>query len=335
MTKRAFSLGAAAFLITTALIDARTAQAQPDRDPNQVVARVGNNAITVGEFERRLAKLPRFQLSTYGQTPAEIRRGFLEKVLIPEYLYAQGALAKGMDNEIDTRTRMRDVLKSATLREVKEKGEAQTPVSDADVAAYYAAHRAQFDSPPRYAIWRILLASKDEAASVLAEARKDPTPKTWNELARARSLDKATNQRGGNLGFVTESGDSSDGKIRVDPSVVNAVKAAKDGELIDHPVAEGAGWAVVWRRSSVPEVHRPLKQEEQNIRRILAHERSVGSQDKLIASLRERDVKNVNTSVLDLLEVTSTGQLGPRGKPGRIYRKPGANAPENTPRGLR
>jgi peptidyl-prolyl cis-trans isomerase C len=335
MNKCAFALGAVAFVLATSVLDGRRAHAQPERDPNQVVARVGNTAITIGEVERRMSKIPRFQLATYGGNPAEIKRAFVDKVLIPEHLFAQGSVSRGLDKEMDARTRVRDVLKSATLRETREKGESQTPVSDAEVKTYYASHRAQYDSPPRYAIWRILVASKEDAASILSVAKKDPTPKTWNELARTRSLDKATNQRGGNLGFVSDAGDSSDGKIRVDQSVVTAAKGVKDGELVAQPVADGSGWSVVWRRSSVPEVHRTLREEEQNIRRLIAHERTLGLQEKLVASLRERDVKNLNTSVLDLLEVSSSGQLGPRGKPGRVYRKPGASIPEGTPRGLR
>lgn len=335
MNKRALATGAAVFVLTSVALLQRGAQAQPERDPNQVVVRIGTAAITVGEFERRIAKLPRFQLATFGDTPDQIRRTFLEKVLIPEYLFAQAAADRGLDQDLDVRGRTRDVLKSAALRDVRDKVSGQSPVSEQEVRAYFEAHKSQYDAPARYAIWRILVASRQEAAELLAAAKKDPTPKTWNELARTKSLDKSTNQRGGNLGFVTEAGDSSDGKIKVAQSVVAAAKAVKDGELVDQPVQEGAGWAVVWRRSTVPEVHRTLREEEQNIRRQIAQERSQGQQDKLITELRERQVKNVNTSAMDLIEISSTGQLGARGKPGRVYRKPLAGPPENTPRGLR
>jgi len=335
MNKRALAIGAAAFLLSSVVLSQRGAQAQPERDPNQVVVRIGSEAITVGEFERRITKLPRFQLATFGTTPAEIRKAFLEKVIIPEYLFAQAAKQGDVEQDIEVRGRVRDVLKSSTLRELREKGAGQTPVTEQEVRLFYESHKAQYDSPARYAIWRILVASKDEAAALIAAAKKDPTPKTWNELARTKSLDKSTNQRGGNMGFVTETGDSSDGKIKVALSIIGAVKAVKDGELVEQPVPEGSGWAVVWRRSSVPEVHRSLREEEQNIRRQIAQERVQSLQEKLLAGLRERGVRDVNPSVLDLIEISSTGQLGARGKPGRVYRKPSAGPPESTPRGLR
>jgi peptidyl-prolyl cis-trans isomerase C len=335
MNIRAYVWGVAAFAVTAIAIDTGPAHAQPDQAAEQVVARVGSSAITVGELNRRLGKIPKFQLATYGSSPDEVRRTFLQKVVIPEYLFAQAAQEQGIDLDFEVRGRLRDVLKGSVLREVREKGEAKTPVTDSEVAAYYNLHKAKYETPPRYAIWRILVASKQEAEQLIAEAKKDPTPKTWTELARTKSLDKSTGMRGGNLGFVSDSGDSSDGKLVVAKAIVDAVKTVKDGELVDQPVAEGAGWAVVWRRSSVPEVRRSLQQEDQNIRRTIAHERTVSTQEKLLSSLRERDLSNLNAAVLELVEVTSSGQVGARGKPGRIYRKANAGAPESTPRGLR
>lgn len=170
---------------------------------------------------------------------------------------------------------------------------------------------------------------------MLAEAHKDPSPKNWQELARKHSLDKATAMKGGALGWVTEAGDSADSKLKVDKLVVDAAKAVKDGELAPAPVQEGSGWAVVWRRSSMPEQHRTLEQEGLNIRQNLQRERAMDSQTKTIAALREKYVSGVNPQALELIEVTSSGEIAPRGKPGRVYRKPSAGPPEHAPRGLR
>lgn len=333
MRQRALLLGASALMVAIAGSGGGV-QAQPDHDPNAVVARVGTEAITVGEMERRMARIPRFQLATFGETPEQIRRGFLDKVLVPEYLMSQGARQRGVDSELDTRVRERDVLKSSVLKQLRAEGAEKIQISDVEIAKYYQDHKAEFDSPPRYAIWRILVPTRADADRVLAEVHKDPSPKNWQELARKHSLDKATAMKGGALGWVTEAGDTTDAKIKVDKAVVEAAKGVKDGEFA-HPVQEGSGWAVVWRRSYMPEQHRTLEQEGMNIRQNLQHERAMESQTKTIAALKEKYVTGVNPQALELLEVSSSGQVGARGKPGRVYRKPAAGGPEQTPRGLR
>jgi len=334
MRQRAMLLGAAALLI--ALVGSGGGlQAQPDRDPNAVVARVGTEAITLGEMERRMARIPRFQLATLGETPEQIRRAFLDKVLVPEYLMSQAARQRGVDKEYDTRVRERDVLKSSVIKQLRNESAEKIQVSDADIARYYQEHKSEFDSPARYAIWRILLPARADAERVLAEAKKDPSPKNWQELARKHSLDKATALKGGALGWVTEAGDTADAKIKVEKGLVAAVKELKDGEFAPAPVQEGSGWAVVWRRSFMPEQHRTIEQEAMNIRQTLQRERSTDVQAKTIAALKERHVTGVNPQALELLEVNSSGQIGPRGKPGRVYRKANAGPPEPTPRGLR
>ena len=49
---------------------------------------------------------------------------------------------------------------------------------------------------PRVAIWRILVGSREEGVKVIDEVKKDNSVKRWTDLARERSLDKATNMRG-------------------------------------------------------------------------------------------------------------------------------------------
>ncbi|NVL83695.1 hypothetical protein HWN75_26335, partial [Escherichia coli] len=75
-----------------------------------------------------------------------------------------------------------------------------------DVRRYYDENRSRFDSPERINLWRILCKTREEAATVLESAKREPTIAKYNDLARDHSIDKATNLRGGNLGFVGPDG---------------------------------------------------------------------------------------------------------------------------------
>ena len=89
--------------------------------------------------------------------------------------------------------------------------------------------------PERINLWRILCKTRDEAATVLEAARRDPTIAKYNDLAREHSIDKATNLRGGNLGFVGPDGASNEAGVKVDPALVKAAQTVKDGELVPQP----------------------------------------------------------------------------------------------------
>jgi peptidyl-prolyl cis-trans isomerase C len=259
----------------------------------------------------------------------------LEKVLIPELLFAQGALDRGLLKDETVRMRRRDLLKSALLGHLRQKFAKPEEIPAVAVANYYRANIDRYRTPARYAIWRILVATRKQAEDILAQAKKEPTPKKWGELARQYSLDKSTHMRGGNLGFVTEDGVSTNKKVRVDKALVDAAKGVRDGEFVPTPVSEGSGFAVVWRRGSMPAVNRTLEDEQATIRKILAREQGRAKQKELLDNLRDKYVGNVSDKALNLITVTSTGSLTAQAKPGRLKRRAGRGAPTHTPRGLR
>ena len=87
--------------------------------PVAVVARVGTRTITAADLERRLNNVPPFQLRSFGSTPDEIRRGFLERVLVREALFAQGAEDKGFTERDDVKDRIRGVMRNAMLAKLR------------------------------------------------------------------------------------------------------------------------------------------------------------------------------------------------------------------------
>jgi peptidyl-prolyl cis-trans isomerase C len=309
--KRAF---AAAFVLV-----ALSARADGDPRRAQTCVTVGDRTITVGEVEDRLAQVPAFQLRTFGNTDAEIRKGFIEQVIIPEALWSQGAKARHIDTHVPTRFDLDRARAQATLRALKARLGPPQNVSMDDVQAFYDKNKARYDAPERHQIWRISCATREEAQSVIAEAKKDPTVPKWNKLARDHSLDKATYLRGGNVGFVTLEGQSNETGLKIEPAVAKAAATVKDGEIVPDPVAEGSGFAVVWRRGTVGASHRAVTEVKEEIQWKILREREEDEKKKLLADLRAKNLKEVNPEILTGIDVAPPdGVIVPRKRPGQV-----------------
>jgi peptidyl-prolyl cis-trans isomerase C len=323
---RASKLFAAGIALFATAWQARIVHADVSPDEVTVVARVGARTITAADVSRRIAQVPPFQLRAFGKTPDEVRRAFVEKVMVREALLAQGAVDSKLAERDEVAERVRGVLRNAMLARVRADAGSGAPISDAEVKQYYEANAAKYHAPARVQIWRIQAASREDAAALLADIKKDPTPKHWNEVAREKSLDRATNLRGGNLGFVAPDGTTSEAGLKVDPAVLAAVNSAKDAELLPAPVQDGERWSVLWRRQSMKPVDRGLDMEAPLIRPILAHERGESRARALVEKLREGYVTDLNPDVVDMLEVSSTGDLQPVRRPGTMQARKPLNA---------
>lgn len=306
----------------------------PSDGSDRVVAKVGDAAITVGELERRLGMIPPFQLQVYGSTPEEVKRNFLTKVLIPEMLFARGAMERGKHEDPEVRARQRDLLKTSLLMQIRRDTAKEAKITPDQIEKYYKENIDRYRTPARVAVWRILVADRSLAEKLIDEARKDPTPKAWSELAKTHSLDKSTSMRGGNLGFLTADGTSADGKTKVSSELAKAAFAVRDGEVVGEPVPEGSGFAVVWRRGSMPAIHRTVEDEARSIEKILLRDRTRAAQEELTSRLRER-VRVLMPEGAELIAVSAGGAVELESKPGRIVRRPGRTQPSPTPRGLR
>lgn len=308
-------------------------------DPYElVVAKVGSSEISGGELNRRMGRMPPFQLRAFGGSPEEMRRGFLEQVLIRELLFTEGGAREGYGERPEIRDRKNRILRGALLSEIRREALERAPITEAEVRAYYDENREKFNAPERIAIWRILVDSRSEAEALLAELKKDLTPARWSDVAREKSLDQATSMRGGNLGFVAPDGSTSTAGVRVDPALYEAVSKVGDVELVPEPVREGERFAVVWRRQTMRAVTRSLEQEEPSIRQVLSQKRAEKAVTELVAELRKQHVTEHSPEVVDQLDMTDFGELKRAGRPGVLpktrERVPGAK-PEPGPGGLR
>jgi peptidyl-prolyl cis-trans isomerase C len=292
----------------------------------KIVARVGSKTVTVAELEDRLAMVPRFQLSTFGDTPDAIRRKFLNDVIVQDLLLSLGAEDKKLDKDLATAHQLDRALSSATMRAVRKDVGVASAIPMEDVKRYYDENKSRFDQPERIGIWRILCKTKEEAQEVLDAAKKEPTQKSFEALARDHSLDRATYLRGGNLGFVAPDGTSNEAGLKVDPALPKAAASVKNGELVPQPIAEGEGFAVVWRRATVAATKRSVEDAAAQIRDTLWKQRVEAAQKKLEDDLRAAKVRDVNPDLLRGIDISTTdGNIGPRKRPGQVA--PGKPAP--------
>jgi peptidyl-prolyl cis-trans isomerase C len=302
-----------------------------------VVARVGGRTITAAELERRIAQVPPFQLRSFGKSLDEIRRNFLERVLVREILMSQGAEADKLDERDDVRERIRGVLRTSVLGRIRQEAATGGGVTDEEIKAYYEANPIKFHAPARVAIWRIQLATKAEAKQVLDEVAKEKTPKKWNDIARERSLDKTTSLRGGNLGFVGPDGATAEPGIKVDPSLYAAALAVSDAEMVNEPVKDGDHFSVVWRRQSMKAVDRTIEQESVAIRQILMHQKVEDRVNSVLDRLKKEQVNDLHAELVDVLEIGSTGDVHAARRPGSLPmgRTKATPAPKEGAGGLR
>jgi peptidyl-prolyl cis-trans isomerase C len=267
----------------------------------KVAVRVGHYAVTVGELEDRLAGIPPFQQATFGASRDAIVHAYVDQVIVRDLVLAQGAEDRHLVDREPLKSEWKRALSTASLRAVHAPIPPANAIPMADVQAYYDANRARFDAPERINIWRILCKTRDEADQVLAAAKKTPTIANYNDLARDHSIDKATNLRGGNVGFVSPDGTSNEAGLKVDPALVKAVAGLKDGDFVPRPVAEGDAFAVVWRRATVPPSRRTVDEAAAQIRSAIFRERIEAAEKNLIDELRKTKVSNVDASKLGMI----------------------------------
>jgi peptidyl-prolyl cis-trans isomerase C len=284
-----------------------------------VVAKIGDRTVTAGELEDRLSAVPRFQLLTFGATPDAVRRKFLDDVIVPEVLLAKGAEDAKLTSDPTTEHQVLRARSNATIRATREKVGRAQDISMDEVKAYYDANKSHYDTPERIAIWRILCRSREEAVAVLDAAKKDATPSKFMELARDHSIDKATNMRGGNLGFLAPDGTSNEAGLKADAALVKAAQGVKDGELVAAPVQEGAYFAVVWRRGTVSPLVRTVDEVKEQIRDTLFKQKIEDANKMLLEDLRTRELKEFNPELVNGIEISPVdGEIVARRRPGQV-----------------
>ena len=303
------SLRVIAAVTLGSLVLAGVATAQSGDDP--VVARVGDREIRTSFVKGALAGVPKFELEALGTNKLDILRRYVDEAVIREELLAEAARRKGALDDRMTGLQLKKALAGAVVRrELAQVGTRDTIPFD-EVKAYYDAHLSEYQTPERVRISHIVVATKADADAALAKALADPTREGWAKLVAETTLDKATQRTGGDLGFVSADGRSSEPKVVVPIKLVTAAFALEDGAMAKEPIQSEAGWHIVWRRGHVPPLVRTVQQEEQTIRELLFQQKQQNAYKGLLERLRNGTNVQIDEDLLPIPQL----DVGPRPLP--------------------
>ena len=297
----------------------RTSNALTPEQSAKILAKVGDHTITVGDYAAALEHMDQFDRLRY-QSP-ERRKELLAEMINVELL-AREATAKGYDKDPAAQQELRSLLRDAMLKEARKGPNGPGELSEAEVRAYFDAHKSDYRDPERRRVSAIVV-KDDPAASVLLEAaKKTPSATQWGELVRTKSIDAQAKANvpvdlAGDLGMVSPPGDARGENARVPDEVRAAVfEIPNVGDVLGRLVKAG-GKAYIVRLTQKTDAHdRAFAEADRSIRVKLAQDKIRAKEDEQLSLLRAKFPVQIDEAVLSTVKVDTADAGGPLPDPG-------------------
>lgn len=273
----------------------------------KVLARVGDRAITLGEYAATLERMDRFERLRYQSD--ERRKALLDEIIRIELL-AREAERRGLDKKPETRARIRQILRDQLLREVRAELPPPGKIQENEVRKYYDDHRDDFREPERRRVAHIVVGSEAKAKTVLKEAL-EATPMQWGKLVQKHSLEKPPKpspttplELAGDLGIVGEPGNKRGDNPKVPDPLRKAVfQIEKVGAVLDQIVEHEGKFHIVRMTGKTEARDRTYREAERNIRVAIVQERIRAAEKKLEDELRKKFEVKVDDAALAKVKV--------------------------------
>ncbi len=270
----------------------------PESVRKQVLARIGQVTITVGEFADEINRKSPYIRARYESL--EQRKQLLDNIVRRELLAAEAA-RRGLDKDPDVLRTMKQVMIQKLLNKVYKERVESKGVSEEELKKFYQEHFKEYNRPEQVRVSHILVKDKATAEKVLAEAKKaGGSMKVWRDLVRKYSEDKTSKLRGGDLRYFDQ-----ETKRVPKPIVEAAFKLTKPGEVAG-PIKTDKGWHVIRLSHRRKAFKRTLEEVKDQIRnRILRKKRSEAIK-AFIEELKKKANIKIDEEELKTLKVDTT-----------------------------
>jgi peptidyl-prolyl cis-trans isomerase C len=316
--KRHIVAAVLAVLALAACGEKKGALAGADRKGGPVVAEGNGIAITAEEFKARLDEQSPFIRARFASL--DRKKEFLDNLVRFELLAAEAA-KRGLDQDPEVQMMMKRVMVQKLVQKSFSDAETAKTIPDAELEAYYRQHEAEYRRPAKVRVAQIVFKSEAEAKKALPSLRADDrkSPAAFAAAARQHSLDEASKNAGGDLGFRAK----DELEAQLSKAAADAAFGLRDGELAG-PFAVAQGFAILKRTGFQDALDRPLDAVKPQIANKLAKERRTKEFDDFVKKLKDGAKIQVNDAELEKIVVAAPQPQG-------VHAMPGAAAPQGAP----
>lgn len=274
-------------------------------DRSQVVAKVGDGAITLDEVKAKLNEQPAFVRARYDTV--ERKKEFVDNLVRFELL-SQEARRRGLDKDPEVQAMLEKVMVQRLVKAIAD--EAKADVGDDEARKYYEGHKDEFVRPERVRLSHIFFASprsnaeraqrKAEALKLLSTIKASAgASQAFEDAARSKSEDADTRAAGGDLGFRTREELEQLGGAALAQAAFGLKGLGEVGALVE----TDRGFHLVKLTSRQPGLDQPFESVKARIANRLGAERRTKSLDTFIAELRKGADVKIDEEALKKLDV--------------------------------
>jgi peptidyl-prolyl cis-trans isomerase C len=199
-------------------------------DDTKVLATVNGEKITEQDYDNYL------QLRQSQQPPIpdkEKERKVVLDEMVDRILLTQHGAETGVEETPEVHFRLKRVRENLLAQEVIRKTLKETPVTDEDLKKRFD-KELEDTHKTEYKARHILVKTEDEAKDVASQLKAG---KSFEQLAKTRSIDPESGKKGGDLGWVSQ----GTGFV---PEFFTALTTMKKGQ-VSEPVKSDFGWHVI------------------------------------------------------------------------------------------
>jgi peptidyl-prolyl cis-trans isomerase C len=280
----------------------------PAKPKGPVVATVAGVDVTVSDLEKKLEEQSPFVRARYSDP--EKKKELLAAEVRFRALAAE-ARARGFDKDPEVEEAINKIIVQRLTREEFDGRVNLKDVTDAEMLAYFDAHKADYQKPEmvRASFIALTQQNRDEAKKLATEAQKaaaDPKAKddraAWKGLVEKYSTDAESKPAAGDLRYLSR----EDAVARFGEEAAKWLFGSDEQNEVSPVIATSTGFAVFKRTGKRKAIERTFEQVKNQIKNVVYREKRTAAFNTFVESLEKKHGAKSFPDALSSLKIDVT-----------------------------